>query len=76
MSKIFAVFLVAMLVLTGNAQQTAPVGLAKKAAAIKRKADSLTPQAHISVVRIHAEEEYGSFVSNDAERLYVLRCRS
>jgi len=63
--RMMVAFLIATLVLTSSAQQVEP--LSKKAATIKRKVDSLTPHDPISVVRIHAEEEYGNFVSNDQE---------
>ena len=48
-----------------NFQQVVP--LSKEVAAVKRKADTLTPDAPISVIPIHAEEEYGNFVSSNAE---------
>ena len=57
--------LIWLVTLTSSAQQAAP--LSKQAAAIKRKADTLTPRAPISVIPIHAEEEYGNFVSGNAE---------
>jgi hypothetical protein len=41
--------------------------LSTKAAAVKRKADALSPQAPISVVRLNADEEFGRFISNDQE---------
>lgn len=65
LSRILVVLLISLLALTGNAQQAAP--LSKTAAAVKRKADTLAPHARISVISIHAEEEYGNFVSSDAE---------
>jgi hypothetical protein len=58
-------FLIATVALTSSAQQVEL--LSKKAATVKRKADSLTPSDPISVVRIHAEEEYGNFLSSDQE---------
>ena len=64
LSRILVVLLVSILALTSSAQQAAP--LSKKAAAVKRKADTLTPHAPISVIPSHAEEEYGNFVSSDA----------
>ena len=65
LSRIVAVLLIWLVTLTSSAQQAAP--LSKQAAAIKRKADTLTPRAPISVIPIHAEEEYGNFVSGNAE---------
>lgn len=65
LSRILAALLICLLALTSSAQQAAP--LPKKAAAVKRKADTLTPHAPISVIPIHAEEEYGNFVSSAAE---------
>lgn len=41
--------------------------LSTKAAAVKRKADHLSPRAPISVVRSDADEEFGTFLSNDQE---------
>jgi hypothetical protein len=52
------------LVVSGTAQQTGT--LSKTAAAVKQKAESLAPQAAITVVRKDTEEEFGTFVSNDA----------
>jgi hypothetical protein len=65
LSRILAVLLISLVTLTSSAQQALP--LSKKAAAVKRKADTLTPRAEISVIPIHAEEEYGNFVSGNAE---------
>lgn len=50
---------------TIRAQQVAP--LSAKAAAVKQKADHLSPRAPISVVRLDADEEFGTFLSNDQE---------
>lgn len=57
--------LISLLTLTSSAQQAAP--LSKKAAAVKRKTDTLTPHAPISIIPIDAKEEYGNFVSSNAE---------
>jgi len=65
LSKVLVALLISTLALPCCAQQVAP--LSKKAAAIKRKADNLTPQTPISVVRVHAEEEFGNFLSNNQE---------
>lgn len=65
LSRILTALLIPFLALTTSAQQIAPIS--KKAAAIKRKADTLSPHSPISVVPIHGEEEYGNFVSRDAE---------
>ena len=51
--------------MTSMAQQTAP--LSKSAIAVKQKAESLAPRAHITVVRIGAPEEFGHFISYDQE---------
>lgn len=59
--KVLAALLISTLALTSSAQQVG--SLSKKAASVKRKAEALTPHAPISVIRIHAEEEYGNFVS-------------
>jgi hypothetical protein len=65
LSRIPAIFLIATCVPTGSAQQVAP--LPKTAAALRRKVGTLTPHAPISVIRVHAEEEYGNFMSSDQE---------
>jgi hypothetical protein len=65
LSRILIVLLICLLTHTSNAQQAA--SLSNKAAAVKRKADTLAPHAPISVISIHAEEEYGNFVSGNAE---------
>jgi hypothetical protein len=66
-SRILAGVLICLLALTASAQQTSP--LSKKAAEIKRKADTLSPHSAISVIPIHGEEEYGNFLSSGAEEL-------
>lgn len=63
--KVLAALLISSLALTSSAQQVA--FLEKKAAAVKRKADTLSPQAHISVLRIHAAEQHGNFLSSGPE---------
>lgn len=62
-----AALLISLLALTTSAQQIPP--LSKKAAAVKRKADTLGPHSAISVIPIHGEEEYGNFLSSSAEEL-------
>ncbi len=65
LSRILTALLIPFLALTSTAQQVAP--LSKKAATVKRKADTLSLHAPISVTPIHGEEAYGNFVSSDAE---------
>lgn len=48
--------------MTSNAQQ--PASLSKRAAAIKRKVDSFSPSAHISVVPFNGNEKFGTLVSS------------
>jgi hypothetical protein len=64
--KAIALGLVVALAVSSSAQATSPNP--EWAATVKRKADGLAPRAPISVVRVHAEEEYGTFLRNDAER--------
>ena len=65
-AKVVALVLVFALTVASSAQQ-AGSPLSKQAGAVKRKADHLAPHAPISVVRINAGEEFGDFISNDAE---------
>ncbi len=58
-----ALVLVFGLVAMCGAQQAAPLSKAEQA--VKRKAGSLSAHDRISVIRIHAAEEYGDFVSSD-----------
>jgi hypothetical protein len=54
-----------MLVLPGNAQSgDQPT---KRIDATKRIVATLAPHARISVVRVHAREEYGEFLSSDQD---------
>ncbi|WP_263417262.1 hypothetical protein [Terriglobus albidus] len=46
--------------------QQAPA-LSKTALAVKHKAEGLTPQAHITVIRIGAPEEFGCFISHSQD---------
>ncbi len=60
--------LVLLLVFTLAVQSAgAQAPLSKNAERASRKAGSLARNAPISVVRIHADEEFGTFVSRDAE---------
>jgi hypothetical protein len=59
--------LISILALTSSAQQISP--LSTRAAAVKRKIDTLSLQSPISVVRVHAEEEFGNFKSSDQNGL-------
>jgi hypothetical protein len=66
LAKVVAAIIVLAVTTVVHAQQVgAP--LSKQALAVKRKAERLTPHAPISVVPIHADEEFGEFVSHDAE---------
>jgi hypothetical protein len=65
MYKLLAAFLIFASTLSSLGQTVPP--LPKKAAGVKRKADSLSAHAAISVVRVQAEEEFGNFVSSDQE---------
>jgi hypothetical protein len=64
-SKVLVALLIFILVLTSSAQQVTP--LTKQAASVKRKAETLALHAPISVIRIHAEEEFGKFLSSNQE---------
>jgi hypothetical protein len=65
LSRVIAVFLIASVALSSSAQQ-GPT-LSKKAEAIKRKVDSLAPQAPISVIPVQGPEQFGRFLSKDEE---------
>lgn len=65
--RLLAGLLISLLALTTSAQQVAP--LSKKAAEVKRKAETLSPNSAISVIPTHGEEEYGNFLSSGAEEL-------
>ena len=62
-AKMVALFLVASMLGTGNAQQ-APA-LSKHAVKIKAAVEALTQDARISVIRSQGLEEYGKFQSHD-----------
>ena len=51
------------LTVESSAQQTTT--LSQRASNIRRKVEQLTPGAHVSVVPVHAPEEFGNFVSSD-----------
>jgi len=63
MNRLLIGLLLLTLTVTSGAQQTPALTAAE--AAIKHKADTLAPGAHISVVRLQAPEEFGDFLSND-----------
>ena len=65
LSRILAALLISSLALTSSAQQVTP--LSKKAAEVKRKADTLSLHSPMSVIPKQGEEEYGNFLSSDAE---------
>jgi hypothetical protein len=65
--RLLAGLLISLLALTTSAQQVAP--LSKKAAEVKRKAETLSPHSAISVIPIHGEEEYGNFLSSGTDEL-------
>lgn len=62
MYKLIALLLLWTTVVTGTAQQLPQ--LTKRAAAVKRKVESLSPDARISVIPLHGQEAYGRFVSS------------
>jgi hypothetical protein len=64
-SKIITVPL--SLILIGNASAQQVPALDKKSISIRRKADSLAPQARISIIYKRSGESYGKFLSDDAE---------
>ena len=65
LTNILAVVLVFVLPVTNCAQQ--PGANPKQAAAVKRKVETLAPNAPISVIPKHSREEYGNFVSSGAD---------
>jgi hypothetical protein len=62
---LLVLLLVFTLAVQSAGAQAAP--LTKNAERVSRKAGSLVRNAPISVVRIHADEEFGTFVSSDKE---------
>ena len=52
-------------ILTSQAQSVTPGS--KQAAAVKQKVDRLPPQAHITVIPVDGEEEFGDFSTRDQE---------
>ena len=63
--RVWIVSIVLGLVVSDCRGQQQP--LSKRAAEVKRKAESLSPGAKITVVRIQAREEFGSFVASDQD---------
>lgn len=61
--QIVPLLLIFIVAATSSAQQSPT--LSKRESAVKLKVDHLLPQAPISVLRFHADEEFGRFVSND-----------
>ncbi len=62
-TRLVAALLVFTVAITSVAQQSpAP---SKQAAAVKRKADQLQPGTPISVVRVSAPEQFGTFISKN-----------
>ncbi len=70
LAKTVAVLLVITVTLTSVAQPSLRVS--RQTAAAKKKADGLSPNAPISVVRVNAPEQYGTFISrsDDAFTFY------
>lgn len=64
-ARLIAALLLATLTLATTAQQIAPIS--KREAAIRQKAASLALEAPISVVPLHAPEEFGTFSGRDAQ---------
>jgi hypothetical protein len=54
-----------ILCLTATASGQQPPALSKHAETVKRKVGQLAPNAHISVITVQGEEQYGSFQSED-----------
>lgn len=67
MHKAVTISLILALAATSGAQQMP--ALSKREAAVKLKADHLAPGAPISIVRSHAQEEFGTFISNNRDGL-------
>ena len=67
--QFIAVFLAVSLlaISTSRIDAQSNAGHLKQTAVVRQKASHLSPQAPISVVRFDAEEEFGRFVSSDAE---------
>lgn len=64
-SNLIACSLIIGSTMTSIAQQAVP--LPKSVIAVKQKAESLAPQAHITVVRVGSPEEFGNFISYGQE---------
>jgi hypothetical protein len=65
LSRTLVALLISSLALTSSAQQVTP--LSKLAAEVKRKVDTLSLHSPISVIPKQGEEEFGDFLSRDAE---------
>jgi hypothetical protein len=64
MQKLLSLALILLIASSSLAQQAA---LSKNAASVKRKVSTLSPHAPVSVVPIHAHEEFGEFISSGDE---------
>ncbi len=53
-----------LMLASADAQQ--PASPSKTATKVKAKVETLTPQAHISVIPVQGEEEFGAFSSREA----------
>jgi hypothetical protein len=65
LARLVAALLVFTISLTSPAQPSSQPS--KQAAAVKRKADRLQPNAPISVVRVNAPEQFGTFISKNED---------
>jgi hypothetical protein len=65
LSRATAALLMLSVATTASAQNSPT--LSKKAAMIKRKADTLAPHSAITVIPLHGNEEFGEFLSDDQE---------
>ena len=61
--RTIAALLILCLTATANGQQSP--ALSKHAEMVKRKIGNLAPNAHISVIKVQGEEQYGNFQSGD-----------
>ena len=62
---VVSVLLIVSIPVTAAAQQAS--GLSRRAAGIKRIADTLSPGSRISVIPFHGAERFGAFISNGSE---------
>lgn len=65
LNQIITTALILTFALPASAQQPAP--LSEQEQTVKLKADHLSLKAKISVVRLYKDEEFGTFISNNAE---------